>query len=107
MLMVMIHLGAEEAWLDEVGPHITGPWNFHENAPDALSKVAAATGLPNRAIKVRVTRSGGGFGRRLVNDYACEAAAIAMKGAKGFGENDFKLTLAPNVIVDALMKAAV
>ena len=36
MLMVMIHLGAEEAWLDEVGPHITGPWNFHENAPDAL-----------------------------------------------------------------------
>jgi len=31
-----------------------------------------------------------------------QAAALAMQGAKGFGENDFKLTLAPNSIVEAL-----
>ncbi len=31
-----------------------------------------------------------------------QAAALAMKGAKGYGENDFKLTLAPNSIVEAL-----
>ncbi|GAB2554800.1 FAD binding domain-containing protein [Spirosoma areae] len=31
-----------------------------------------------------------------------QAAALAMKGAKGYGENDFKLTLAPNSIIDAL-----
>ncbi|MFD1140866.1 FAD binding domain-containing protein [Larkinella insperata] len=31
-----------------------------------------------------------------------QAASLAMAGAKGYGENDFKLTLAPNSIVEAL-----
>ncbi|WP_316784487.1 xanthine dehydrogenase family protein subunit M [Pedobacter frigiditerrae] len=31
-----------------------------------------------------------------------EAAKLAMKDAKGFGENDFKLKLAPNSIIEAL-----
>ena len=34
-----------------------------------------------------------------------QAAALAMVGAKGYGENDFKLTLAPNSIIDALKTA--
>lgn len=34
-----------------------------------------------------------------------QAAKIAMNGAKSFGENDFKLTLAPNTIVEALTLA--
>ncbi|SFB90595.1 FAD binding domain-containing protein [Spirosoma endophyticum] len=34
-----------------------------------------------------------------------QAAALAMQGAKGYGENDFKLTLAPNSIIDALKTA--
>ena len=34
-----------------------------------------------------------------------QAALVAMQGAKGYGENDFKLTLAPNSIVDALKTA--
>ncbi len=34
-----------------------------------------------------------------------EAANLAIKGAKGFGENDFKLKLAPNSIVEALTVA--
>lgn len=34
-----------------------------------------------------------------------QAAALAMQGAKGYGENDFKLTLAPNSIVQALKTA--
>lgn len=34
-----------------------------------------------------------------------EAATIAMKGARGFGHNNFKLRLAPNAIVDALQTA--
>jgi xanthine dehydrogenase YagS FAD-binding subunit len=34
-----------------------------------------------------------------------QAATLAMKGAKGYGENDFKLTLAPNSIIDALKTA--
>lgn len=35
-----------------------------------------------------------------------QVAALAMEGAKSFGENDFKLTLAPNTIVEALKTAA-
>ncbi len=38
MLMVVVHLTGEEQWLDEVAPYITGPWNFHENAPEALKQ---------------------------------------------------------------------
>ncbi|RZK56004.1 MAG: xanthine dehydrogenase family protein subunit M [Pedobacter sp.] len=34
-----------------------------------------------------------------------DAARIAMHGAKGFGENDFKLKLAPNSIIEALTVA--
>lgn len=36
-----------------------------------------------------------------------EATKIAMKGAKGYGENDFKLKMAPNTIVEALTLAKV
>jgi xanthine dehydrogenase YagS FAD-binding subunit len=34
-----------------------------------------------------------------------EAAALAMQGAKGYGENNFKLRLGPNTIVEALQSA--
>lgn len=34
-----------------------------------------------------------------------QAATLAMTGAKGYGENDFKLTLAPNSMVEALQIA--
>jgi xanthine dehydrogenase YagS FAD-binding subunit len=34
------------------------------------------------------------------------AAQIAMSGAKGYGGNDFKLKMAPNVIIEALRNAA-
>jgi len=35
-----------------------------------------------------------------------QAAALAMKGAKSYGDNDFKLTLGPNAITEALTIAA-
>ncbi|WP_231459714.1 xanthine dehydrogenase family protein subunit M [Pedobacter sp. Leaf132] len=34
-----------------------------------------------------------------------QASKLAMKGAKGFGENDFKLQMAPNTIIEALTVA--
>jgi isoquinoline 1-oxidoreductase beta subunit len=47
-------------------------------APDlVLTSVAATLGIKPEDVTLHVTRSGGGFGRRLVSDYACEAAAIA------------------------------
>ncbi len=48
--------------------------------PDrGLPSIAKAAGLPEDKIVLHQTRVGGGFGRRLVNDYACEAAAISRK----------------------------
>ena len=36
-------------------------------------------GIPKEKITLHITRSGGGFGRRLSSDYVVEAAAIARK----------------------------
>lgn len=48
--------------------------------PDrGLPVVAKVAGIPQEKVVMHQTRVGGGFGRRLVNDYACEAAAIAQK----------------------------
>ncbi|RYF80290.1 MAG: xanthine dehydrogenase family protein subunit M, partial [Chitinophagaceae bacterium] len=35
-----------------------------------------------------------------------QAASLAMKEAKGYGYNNFKLTMAPNTIVDTLKRLA-
>jgi isoquinoline 1-oxidoreductase beta subunit len=43
----------------------------------AQSIVARATGLALNDVHVQSTRIGGGFGRRLMSDYAAEAACIA------------------------------
>jgi isoquinoline 1-oxidoreductase beta subunit len=46
--------------------------------PDAgIRLVSSVVGLPPEKITVHQTRVGGGFGRRLMNDYMCEAAQIA------------------------------
>jgi 4-hydroxyacetophenone monooxygenase len=36
LAMVLVHLGGDPRWLDRVAPHITGPWSFHEHAPELL-----------------------------------------------------------------------
>ncbi len=41
--------------------------------------VSALVGVPDEKVVVHQTRAGGGFGRRLMNDYMVEAAAIALK----------------------------
>ncbi len=52
-------------------------------SPDGASRVIAAlTGLPREKIEIRMTRAGGGFGRRLKNDYVAEAVKIAQKAGK-------------------------
>ncbi len=56
--------------------HIVAPTQM----PGGASRAAAAvTGLPRENIRVDITRVGGGFGRRLTNDYVAEAAMISKK----------------------------
>lgn len=46
--------------------------------PGGASRVAAAiTGLDRSKIEVRMTRVGGGFGRRLTNDFVAEAVQLS------------------------------
>jgi len=60
----------------EASAHIIAPTQMPSGASRA---VAAVTGLPRENIHVEMTRVGGGFGRRLTNDYVAEAAMISKK----------------------------
>ena len=52
-------------------------------SPDGASRmIANLTGLPRDKIEIRMTRAGGGFGRRLKNDYVAEAVLIAKAAGK-------------------------
>lgn len=52
-------------------------WAPSQMPDEGLKLVARATGLQPSAIAVNLTRIGGGFGRRLQNDYMVLVAAIA------------------------------
>ena len=54
-------------------------WTPSQQADRGISQVASMLKLPEDKVTVHQTRAGGGFGRRLTNDYMCEAATIAMK----------------------------
>ncbi|MDE8653590.1 xanthine dehydrogenase family protein molybdopterin-binding subunit [Novosphingobium album (ex Liu et al. 2023)] len=54
-------------------------WATTQNPENGRALVANALGLPPAKIRINLTRIGGGFGRRLMNDYMVQAAAIAMQ----------------------------
>ncbi len=54
-------------------------WAPTQNATQAIQQVAKLLDLAPEKIHIHQTRVGGGFGRRLMNDYVCEAAAIAKR----------------------------
>jgi len=57
-------------------------WGPLQMPMSARKVVAKATGLPEDAIQIHITRLGGGFGRRLLSDYAAEAAYVSQKIGK-------------------------
>lgn len=62
------------AWFKDGGIEIWAP----TQNPEAGQKIVTETlGIPKDKITLHITRSGGGFGRRLIPDYIVEAAAIA------------------------------
>lgn len=54
-------------------------WAPTQTPEAGLAAVAGVLGLSQHKVKVHQVRAGGGFGRRLINDFMCEAAAIAHK----------------------------
>ena len=64
------------AWVQEDEAHIIAPTQM----PSGASRAAAAvTGIARENIKVEMSRVGGGFGRRLTNDYVAEVCIISKK----------------------------
>jgi xanthine dehydrogenase YagS FAD-binding subunit len=86
----------------------------------ALVSVAAGLELDGKTIKQARLAMGGVAhkpwrlteaeqslqGKQISVEAFQQAAEIAMRGAKGYGDNDFKLTMAPNTIVEALKIAS-
>jgi isoquinoline 1-oxidoreductase beta subunit len=65
------------AWVKDDGSvEIWAPTQLPQSGHDAVAKLL---GVPGDSVKVHITRSGGGFGRRLTNDFMVQAAAIAAK----------------------------
>jgi isoquinoline 1-oxidoreductase beta subunit len=54
-------------------------WTPTQQPNRAIPSLTALAGVKEEKVVIHQTRVGGGFGRRLINDYGCEAAAIAMK----------------------------
>ncbi len=52
-------------------------WGPLQDPDDAQSFVAELLGVERRAVAVHIQRSGGGFGRRLLNDHVLEAATLS------------------------------
>jgi xanthine dehydrogenase YagS FAD-binding subunit len=86
----------------------------------ALVSVAAALEIQNNTIQdVRLAMGGVAHkpwrlteaeqflkGKTVSDTVFKQAAELAMRDARGYGENNFKLTLAPNAIIEALTIAA-
>jgi isoquinoline 1-oxidoreductase beta subunit len=54
-------------------------WIPTQQPERAIPLIVKTAGIPADRITLHQTRVGGGFGRRLMNDYACEAAVIAKR----------------------------
>ncbi len=52
-------------------------WAPSQTPERAVAGITTALGIPADKVTLHISRMGGGFGRRLINDYAAQVAAIA------------------------------
>ncbi|SEC42930.1 xanthine dehydrogenase family protein molybdopterin-binding subunit [Terriglobus roseus] len=64
------------AWFHDGGIEL---WTPSQVADRGIPQVAKLLNLPEDKVTIHQTRAGGGFGRRLANDYLLESVAIAAK----------------------------
>src|SRR5215469_5201198 len=57
-------------------------WTTSQTPAEGAGMVAKALGIDPANIKVHMTRVGGGFGRKLMNDYMVEAAWLSKQAGK-------------------------
>jgi isoquinoline 1-oxidoreductase beta subunit len=57
-------------------------WTTSQTPGDGKDMVAKALGIDPANVKVHMTRVGGGFGRKLMNDYVVEAAVLSKQAGK-------------------------
>ncbi len=54
-------------------------WTTSQTPGSGQDLVSSTLNIPKDKLKLNLVRAGGGFGRRLANDYMVEAAAIALR----------------------------
>ncbi len=64
------------AWAKDDGIEF---WTTSQTPGSGQQLVADTLKIPKEKLKLNLVRGGGGFGRRLANDYMVEAAAIALR----------------------------
>jgi isoquinoline 1-oxidoreductase beta subunit len=64
------------AWARNEG---IGVWTTSQTPGSGQDLVAKTLNLPKEKVRINFVRGGGGFGRRLANDYMVEAATIAQR----------------------------
>jgi isoquinoline 1-oxidoreductase beta subunit len=64
------------AWAKDGGIEF---WTTSQTPGSGQQLVSETFKIPKEKLKVNLVRAGGGFGRRLANDYMAEAAAIALR----------------------------